>query len=872
MTNKTKLKLLSDQTEAAMWRSVSKKGGGSSPDVPTWEGAEYFDAYTGKILKSQKNPQTGEMEKLTLSELAGILQDNEKKYDSIREKIDGIRRQIDEDHYNDQKAKGIDKPVINPAAFDVGFRKLTPQEQADYLSSDVMVWGIKRFLKHAVNMHPRESVNTDSVAKNIEQRLREFGFTDDKHSNIIRNQGHKRVLMGVFGKAGAGNNVMDNVSWDNTVAFYDDEMVREHDDIRTELYNKLARQEISEKELEDTLSQTRLSRTREILFKKICHRKLTTERSGLQLGDVSAFRTGVHRRQIDLGTGAINLPHEHFIFSTRVINDSNYANLKSISQEDIKRGNIQKEAKYTDIRRVTASTSINDEKFNSEFVKYINEALIAANLPVVEFVKKHEKLDRFANVIPSQVQQTPINTQAATELTQNIQPPVQDKELTKEEKEAIDEAAKQAIDENTVKNITDVSIDDADPILVKAHAILKEKSERLAKELLDTKETADAVQAGIIASVNLKKANNQIESLTKDVAEKEKSLTEANNTLVVKDEIIQEKENEVNAFAAKNNELFDKLTASDTELAQRDFETKQIVKVFKNPKLISEIKDNNLVSNDDMYSILTGIESKQAGIKRLRNKINKIYKDKRVEVNALNEQVEKLEGKVNSLSRVIKAKNMVVAKKDNIISSLNNTVVELKDNITTLIDSHAKKLTQVKSTMKAGYRSFIEKLKDNFNNKVIPAKEAEAKSVAIKSYEKDTLPVKIKDSITAQTPVIEAKAINNYEKDILPVKVVEAITSYKNTEEYKEEFTSEVSKSVSERTKKLSDKITELEKSSDISVETLALYVIELREQIESLNQSPMENKDVDNILSDLQKSLGDDNENTEDNNNAPKR
>jgi len=868
MANKNKWKLLSDQTESAMWKSVSKKGGSSSADVPTLEGAEYYDAYTGKTLKFKKDPESGKLENMTLAELAQTLAENEKNYDSIRAKIDEIRRQTDLDNYNEQKAKGVEKPVITPASFAVGFKKLSPEEQELYKSSDVMVWGVKRFLKHAVNMHSRETVNTPTVMKSIQDKLKDIGFNEEKHKDILTKQGHKSVLIGIFGKAGAGSNVMDNVAWDNTVVFYNEDMVHAHDKLREELYDKFVKGEITEKEIEDQLSQTALSKTRKIVFDNVCHRKMTTERNGLQYGDVSAFRSGIHRGQIDLGTGAINIPHEHIILNSRVINNSNYAKYKNYSEDDLIKGRIQKEAQFSEVRRITASTSLNDEKFNAEFLKIINKQLADANLEPVEFVRKQEKLDRFVNIIPT-VNQVAINTQAAQNLTQNIQSPLSSSPLSDEEKENNDKLAIEAIDSNTVKDITEVSVEEADPILVKAHAILKEKSERLAKELLDTKETADAIQTGIIASVNLKKANIQIENLTNVVAEKENSLAEASKTIEVKNEVIEEKEQEVKAFAAKNSELFDKLTVSDTELAQRDFETKQVAKVFKNPKLISEIKDNNLVTNDDMFAILTGIESKQAGIVRLRKKINEIHKEKRVELKALNEQVSTLEGKITALNRVIKAKDMIVAKKDSVIESLNSTIDGLKDHITNLVEAHTKKLADVKASMKQGYRGFINKLKDNFNNTVIPAKEAQAKADAVKQYENNVLPGKI---ATVQKAAMQS-AIKEYEENNLPEKVAEAIIAYKGTEEYKKEFEQEVKNSVSLKTAELSKKISELEKSQSVNVETLALYVLELRDQIESLKQSPVENEGVDKILDDLQKSLDNDNDNDNenDNNNKPK-
>lgn len=827
-----KLKLLSAQSETALWRSITKTGGSASPDEITAEGAEIFDAYTGRTLKAP-----------TLGQLARQLKENESNYETIHKKLQAIRNKIDSDNYNQQLVDGVEKPVITPVtlkkALDI-LQETSPEEFRIYNDSQIMLWGVKRLLQNMIVVGPNASVNTKGVPEKIQEKLRDLGFNENikGHSDILFKKGHPRVLIGSPGAQGDSDADLINkkISFDNIVVFYDDEMT--DDEIR---------------------------RSREIQFKHFTNRRMVTEKGGLAIGRNTAISTGIHEKQIDIGTGLINLRHEHWFIDTRTFLDANYVDFRKTSSEDLKNGNVKISGLYPDIRRISPVNSLKDNKFHAQFISIINEDLAANNLPPIQFVALDQKLDRFCNVIGENKEPEPpkTNIKEAENLTNNIQTPLVDTELSDEEKELLDKTAKEAIDNNTVKDINEVSLDDADPVLVKAHAILREKSERLAKELLDTKETADAIQTGIIASVNLKKANSQIEKLVGEVELKDKSLVEANKLIDDKDEIIGEKEQEVNAFAAKNNDLFDKLTVSDTELAKRDFETKQVAKVFKNPKLISEIKDNNLVTNDDIYSILTGIESKQIGNKRLKGKI------KRIQAKA-DEKISVLEDDVRKLSRTVKAKDLKISKKDTVISTLNNTIESLKENITTLIDSHAKKLAQVKSTMKAGYRSFIEKLKDNFNNTVIPAKEAEAKSVAVKDYEEKTLPVKITESITAQTPVIEAKAINNYEKDILPVKVVEAITSYKNTDEFKEEFSQEVDKTVSKRTKELSDKIDELENSSNLSVETLALYVIQLKEQIESMKKQPVSNDDANNIIDDLLKSIRNDDENKDDNNNKP--
>lgn len=816
MTEKfTKLKLLSTQSETALWRSITKTGGSASPDEITAEGAEIYDAYTGKTLKAP-----------TLGELARQLKTNEQNYDEISKKIAEIRQKTDRENYNEQLAAGIKNPTIEPMTVIGAMEKLSPQDLRLYNDSQIMLWGIKRLLKNMIVIGPNSSVNTKGVPEKIQEKLREVGFDEKRHKDIIYKDGNPRVLIGSPGAQGDTDAELINekVSFDNIVIFYSEDMTDEE-----------------------------IARSREIQFKHFTNKNMVTEKAGLLIGKSSALRTGIHPGQIDIGTGLINLRHEHVFLDTRVFLDKNYLDLRKTSSEDLKNGNVRISGVYPNIRRVSASISLKENKYQAQLISLINEDLKAANLPEIQFVRLDQKLDRFCNIIGEnkEPEKPKTNTKEAESLTNNIQAPLKDAELSEDERKALDKVAKEKIDENTVKEIKDVSVEEADPVLVKAHAILREKSERLAKELLDTKETADAIQTGIIASVNLKKANAQIESLVNEVAVKEKTLTEANAAIELKEEIIEEKQQEVNAFAAKNNELFDKLTVSDTELAQRDFETKQVSKVFKNPKLIEELKDNNLITNDDMYSILTGIEGKQIGNRRLKAKILK----ERVKAE---EKISSLESDVRNLSRTIKVKELKISKKDAIIDSLNSTISDLKQNITNLVDSHAQKVASIKESMKKGYRGLIERIKDNFNKNVIPAAELQAKIDAVKDYEANTLPGKIKQA----TPGIQEAAILSYEKDTLPEKVAEAIIEYTSTEEFKEEFDKQVKKSVSAKTAELSKRIVELENTQNVNVETLALYVIQLRDQIESLKQSPIQNDEVDNIMKDLYDSLSDDNDN----------
>jgi len=826
----TKIKLLSTQQESAMIRSVTKRGGSASPDVITDEGATYYDAYTGQTLKGD-----------TLGNLARKLLENEENHDALFSKITEIRRQMDEKAYAGIKASGKTDAKFKPALFAAAYNKLTPQEKDLWKESQVMIWGIKRIYQHAVKIGSRGSIYTKATDKNpispveqIKEKLIELGADPEINKNVVETEGNRNVLIATLGKQNDDTILNNDKAWDALAVFFAKDSTPEQ-----------------------------IAETRKVLHKNFGHRKLMTEDGHLQIGDVSFFSSGVHYDQLNIGTGDVNLPHEHYYLFTRAINNKNYVDYKDATTEDIKNNKLKVSALYPNVRRVTAIDSLNDIKFHTQLMDIINAELKEKNLPLVQFVKREEKLNIDGDVVKDTAPLPPINSEQASEFANDINSPLNNTELTEEERAALDAKAKAKIEESKVKGIEDISVEDADPILIKAHAILKEKSERLAKEMLDTKETADAIHQGIVASVNLKKANMQIENLTNVVAEKEISLAEASKTIEVKNEVIEEKEQEVKAFAAKNSELFDKLTVSDTELAQRDFETKQVAKVFKNPKLISEIKDNNLVTNDDMFAILTGIESKQAGIVRLRKKINEIHKEKRVEIKALNEQVSTLESKVTALNRVIKAKDMIVAKKDSVIESLNSTIYGLKDHITNLVEAHTKKLADVKASMKQGYRGFINKLKDNFNNTVIPAKEAQAKADAVEQYENNVLPGKI---ATVQKKAMQA-AIKEYEENNLPEKVAEAIIAYKGTEEYKKEFEQEVKTSVSLKTAELSKKISELEKSQNVNVETLALYVLELRDQIESLKQSPVENEGVDKILDDLQKSLDNDN----DNNSKPK-